>query len=256
VFGITSMVPARKPVTEKDLMHLLLDDERCRIVHEAGDNGMAVVSFAGTGYALGGMQVEEFRKSLDGSSLDIYYVIDKQRRWYNGTYAAVVSTLNQSLRQRRVETTFTLGNSMGGFGAVVFAGALHRCVRAVAFSPQSSVCRSIAPFEDRWREWTETISEWQVPDAVPQMTSEISYVLFIGSVDERDRRHAARLVEAQGQTLLCVLDGCAHGVAAEIKRWGALVPLLGALLTPAAIDRRRLASLLGPIPHAIFARAE
>jgi hypothetical protein len=237
-------------------MQLLLDGDSCRIVHEAGTNRTAVVAFAGIGYALGGMQVEEFRKSLDGSSCDIYYVIDKERRWYNDSYEAVLSTLNRALAARRTETTIALGNSMGGFGAVLFAGALHRCSRAVAFSPQSSVCPGVVPFEDRWRELTEGITDWRVPDAAARMSRELSYVLFFGAQEPRDRRHAERFAQAPGQTLVCVVRDSAHGVAAYIKSRGLLVPLLHGLLSAAPIDRWRLAQLMGPIKHSIFRDGE
>jgi pimeloyl-ACP methyl ester carboxylesterase len=235
-------------------MELLLNDETCRIVHEPGDNGRAIVSFAGIGYALGGIQVEEFRKSLDGASFDIYYVIDKERRWYNGCYDAVVATINRSLAARRVEATVTLGNSMGGFGAVLFASALNRCRRAIAFSPQSSVSPAVVPFEDRWREWTRHIAHWLVPDAIPQMKAEIEYLLFFGAADPRDQRHADRFAAGAGQTLLCRIDDSGHGVAAEIKRRGLLIPLLDALLSPAPIERQHLSTLLGPIRHATLGR--
>lgn len=233
-------------------MELLLDDETCRIVHEGGDNGRAVVAFAGIGYALGGIQVEEFRRSLDGSHFDIYYVIDKERRWYNRCYDAVLATINRSLTERRIAESFTLGNSMGGFGAVLFASALERCRRAIAFSPQSSVCPAVVPFEDRWREWTQQISDWRVPDAVPHMRLGLSYVLFFGAADRRDRHHIDRFAAGAAETLLCRIEESAHGAAAEIKRHGLLIPVLDALLNSAPIDRRRLSALLGPVRHSIL----
>lgn len=232
-------------------MELLLDDETCRIVHEPGDNGRAVVAFAGVGYALGGIQVEEFRRSLDGTHLDIYYVIDKERHWYNRCYDAVLATINRSLAERHIAESFTLGNSMGGFGAVLFAGALERCRRAIAFSPQSSVCPAVVPFEDRWREWTQHISEWRVPDAVPQIRPGLSYVLFFGAADMRDRRHIDRFAAGAGETLLCRIEESAHGAAAAIKRHGLLIPLLNGLLTSAPLDRQRLGALLGPVRHSV-----
>ena len=233
-------------------MELLFDDETCRIVHETGDNGRAVISFAGVGYALGGIQVEEFHRSLDGTHLDIYYVIDKERHWYNRCYDAVLATINRSLAERHIAESFTLGNSMGGFGAVLFASALERCRRAIAFSPQSSVCPAVVPFEDRWREWTQHISRWQVPDAVPQMRRGVSYLLFFGATDMRDLRHIDRLAAGAGETLCCRIEDRAHGVAAEIKRHGLLVPLLAALLTSAPLERPRLGALLGPIRHSLL----
>ncbi len=230
-------------------MEFLLDDERCRIVHEPGNNGVAVVSFAGVGFALGGIQVEEFRRSLDGSDFDIYFVIDKQRQWYNAIYSLAADVLNTSLQSRSIAASFTLGNSMGGFGAVLFAGALHRCRRAVAFCPQSSVHRGCAPFEDRWQEWTGAIAEWRVPDAVPHMRAEVEYALFFGASEPRDLAHAQRFAAASGRKLVCVVEQSAHGVAGHLKRHGQLVPLLRTLLGAGGCTRERVAAALGGLPH-------
>lgn len=233
-------------------MEFLLDDEDCRIVHESGNNRMAIVSFAGVGYALGGIQVEEFRQSLDGSRCDIYFVIDKRRHWYNGIYESVAPVLNASLRARGIEASFTLGNSMGGFAAVAFAGILHRCVRAIAFCPQSSVSPACTPFEDRWQEWTRTIVQWQIPDAAAEMTETIDYALFFGALDPRDLAHAARFAAAPGQKLICVVDRCAHDVAKHLKSRGVLIPLLGGLLSPGPVDRHALAALMSGIPYTLL----
>lgn len=236
-----------------DAMDFLLDDERCRIVHEPGNNGMAVVSFAGVGFALGGIQVEEFRRSLDGSDFDIYFVIDKQRQWYNGSYDIIVEVINSSLRARSIHTTFTLGNSMGGFGAVLFAGVLCQCRRAVAFSPQSSVHRDRAPFEDRWQEWTSSVADWCVPDAVDHMRDGVDYAFFFGSTEPRDLAHAKRFAAAPGRKFICVVEESAHGVAAYLKRRGALVPLLNSVLSAGPFDEARLAALLGDVRHTLAA---
>lgn len=230
-------------------MALLWDDDFCRIVHEPGDNGMAVISFAGVGYALGGMQIEEFRRSLDGSHFDIYFVIDKKRHWYNGIYERVLAVINASLEARGIARCFTLGNSMGGFGAVLFAGALSRCMRAIAFCPQSSVSPVHAPFENRWREWTASITAWRAPDAIAAMTEEVQSIVFFGAIEARDQLHAQRFAAAEGNAIVCVIENCSHNIATYLKQRGVLIPLLNSLLTIDPIDRWRLTSLLGRIPH-------
>ena len=52
-------------------------DEQIEITHTPGTSGDAVVSFAGVGMGLGGVQVEEFRKSLAGIPNDLFFVKDK-----------------------------------------------------------------------------------------------------------------------------------------------------------------------------------
>lgn len=214
---------------------VLLDDDELRISALRGASDVSVVAFTGVAGGLGQIQLEEFRHSLRGSGApvcNLVFVIDKQRRWYNhGTEAVISGIVNAQLAAFGTARTVTLGNSMGGFGAIVFAPRLTGCGTAIAFCPQSSVHPAIAPFETRWPEWTGRITQWELPDAVATLRPEIRYHLFFGTQNMQDDRHAARFLAAGALGMnITRIPGCAHDVAPYLKRTRRLRPLLRELI--------------------------
>jgi hypothetical protein len=142
---------------------------------------------------LGGIQIEEFRKSLTGASNDIYFVKDKTRHWYNSSFHKISDLLNEDLSSQGIKSCDTLGNSMGGFGAIIFAGQLRGCRSAIAFSAQSAVDPAIVPWEQRYKTYTDTVSHWTGLDATKLLDPDINYILFFGNNDPVDIRHATRM---------------------------------------------------------------
>ena len=102
----------------------------------------------------------------------------------------IVKLLNHEIQRRGSKHVFTLGNSMGGSGAIIFASALDNCKRAISFCPQSSVHPDIAAFEDRWTDYRRAIVDWTVPDAIERMRPTREYIVFFGADDPRDLKHA------------------------------------------------------------------
>lgn len=212
-------------------MRVIYNDDVMEITHQPGDGREAVVSFAGTGMALGGIQMEEFRKSLSGRRNEILFVKDKRRHWYNATFARIVSVLNRVLDHMAITDTVTIGNSMGGFGAIAFAGHLKNCRSALAFSPQSCVDPTIVPWENRYTEHTGTVEHWSGLDATRMLSRDVGYTLLFGSADALDIRHARRFLVDQFPTLsVYVVDGVGHDLAAELKRRGRLQDVIDDVL--------------------------
>jgi hypothetical protein len=220
-------------------MSTLADNAQFTITHLPGDSPIAVVAFAGISAGLGGLQIEEFRKSLAGLTHSAYFVIEKTPRWYNGTFASIGAALRDFLARDGAREIVTLGNSMGGFGAIAFAAHLPGCTRAVAFGPQSSVHPYLVPFEDRWMELRRPIGAWEIPDAVSQLSPEVAYTVIIGADEPRDVQHAARLAAASSQVRVLQVQGCGHEVGAAIKAQGAIVPLLDELISGGDAGRAR-----------------
>jgi hypothetical protein len=201
----------------------LSDSSTVRVLCEEGSTDCAIVSFTGIGFGLGTIQKQEFAATIRsaGHRHSIYYVIDKQRRWYNGIEDEVRETLSDvAARYRRV---VTLGNSMGGFGAVYFApdaGAR----RTLAFCPQFSLAPGSAPpGEDRWPEFRSRIDTWTVDHALQSRTDGIEYFLFFGTDGAIDRAHA-ELYRRHGGTSVhtFMIEACGHDVAAFLKKAGVL----------------------------------
>lgn len=201
-----------------------VDNPHYRITYEPSDKGLVVVAFAGIGLKLGGLQSEEFRTSLAqhraSDDISVVYVMDVRRRWYNdGVFEPMASDINDLLSRLGAQEVVTLGNSMGGFGAVAFARKLAGCTKAMAFCPQSSVSRAIVPFEDRWKNYRNAIETWNVEDATRELSDGISYDLFFGADEPIDVRHAERFRAAGARGLTVhMIEGCGHNVAQHLKR--------------------------------------
>lgn len=228
-------------------MQVEYEDDRLRISYSPGDTDTAVIAFAGVGLALGGIQIEEFSASLtrggqSGRPLAVF-VIDKRRCWYNeGLAAPIVERVTAFLERLRARRVIVLGNSMGGFGAVALGPRFPGCVRVIAFSPQSSVQPALVPFETRWPDWAAAITQWDLPDAAALVDNVESH-LFFGRGDSLDMQHAARFAASAlpGRHIYRVA-GTDHDLVRDLKRRGALSPLLAALiwaekLEPEAVAR-------------------
>jgi pimeloyl-ACP methyl ester carboxylesterase len=210
-------------------MHTFLDRETLTISYEAGECDTVVVAFTGIGHALGGIQKAEFGRSLGELGLlpSSIYVIDRHRRWFNhGLASQIEDAVSQLVERLGARRAVTLGNSMGGFGAIAFARRVPGCAAAVAFCPQSSVHPEVAPFERRWREYVEAIRDWDLPDSVTEIHTGIRYSIFYGERDKIDLQHARRLSTTTGDVRIQLEPNCGHEVAAKLKADGRLKAIL------------------------------
>jgi hypothetical protein len=218
-------------------MRVDVEDDDLRISYQPGAGRVAVVAFTGVGHQLGGIQSEEFRASLaQAGPAFVIFVTDKRRRWYNhGLAERITVAVNALVTRSATAATVTLGNSMGGFGAIAFAGRLRGCTAAIAFCPQSSVHPAVAPFETRWPEWTGEISRWDLPDATTHLVPHVSYDLFYGLNDAIDVQHADRF-RARGLPNLRLhgVEAGGHEVARYLKARGRLADTLRELIGRAA----------------------
>lgn len=223
------------------MMDLLIDDEQLQVTFERGAGergagGRTVFSFAGVGFGDGYVQKAEFGRSLtigDGDRNDVYYLIDRHRSWFNDTDAAIRGFLAETSPAGEV---FTLGNSMGGFGALLYGRQIPNCRAAIAFAPQFSVRKSIVPKEKRWRIFTSRISNWVVETCIPPTPpNTASSFIFFGSHDIRDWRHADLFRKAlTGDDAIFFIHGCRHDVASYLARKEALAPLLDSIINEGA----------------------
>jgi pimeloyl-ACP methyl ester carboxylesterase len=207
----------------------IVDDPVLRIAIARGDTDVAVVSFSGIEHELGQVPREEFVNTLAGNRHSHFFVVDKQRSWYNATAPAILSTLVPRLRDfRRV---VTIGNSMGGFGAIYFASRLPNCRTAIAFVPQFSADPEIVPGETRWKEHRARLSAWPVRHAMVDANGEVAFHTFFGSSDTRDQAHLALFkTHATMGTSIFSLPDAAHGVAKYLRQRNLLRPVLDAAI--------------------------
>ena len=225
----------------------IVDDAALRIVARPGQTDVAVVSFSGIEQAFGGVPQEEFVKTLSDSAHSHFFVVDKQCTWYNATAATIVRTLEPRLRPFR--KVVTLGNSMGGFGAIYFASRLPNCRTAIAFVPQFSVDPAIVPEETRWKAHRARLTAWPVRHAMCGARDDGVVHLFFGRRDARDQAHLALFRKhATPGTDIFSLNDATHDVAKYLRSRNLLRPVLDAVVLD---DTANIGALLAEsgVPH-------
>lgn len=205
-----------------------------------------VIAFAGVMGGIGGIEVPEFSRSLRAGATerDVIFVRESPAAWYNSASEDLVATLAAAGAGKRV---LTLGNSMGGFAAILFALLLPGPCRSLSFVPQFSIHRDEVPFDARWKRYADAVSLWRYRTCLPAAQNRAkgaAHLLICGSGDPADIRHIERILEeAANPAMALIVDGCGHDVGQFLKAHGALVPLLDALLGE-TVSADAVASLL------------
>ena len=207
-------------------MQASFEDEHLKVTVVPGSTGRATVSFTGIGLQMHGQPVEEFARTLaeidDGGTR--LFVIDKQRTWYERTHEQVVRVLAPLLAEH--DDVCLIGNSMGGFGALLFAGLLPRVRATIAFVPQFSVTPRITLGNvTRFERFTSRIEAFTLDHALHFGVGTAKHHLVFGG--DADAWHIARFEERlkPGDEML-VMSSSGHNAAAVLRKTGLLAPLL------------------------------
>ena len=230
------------------MIEVLTDTDALKITFERGtpDAAEAIVSFTGILHRLGGIETGEFARSIRNldQTRDVYYVTDKTRSWYNSTYEEILATLMNHIGDRRV---VVLGNSMGGFGALLLHTAIGRCNRAIAFVPQFSIHPDIAAFENRWLNFSSEITNWSHPTCVngAEPWCEKQQYIFFGKQDVMDMQQLRLMTPyISYNSHVFLLAHCGHNVAQYIKSFGFLHSVLEEAIS-SDNAAARIANILG-----------
>lgn len=179
--------------------------------------------FTGIKQAMGGVGTEEFVGSTSRPGWSAIFVSDLQRTWFNGFEPTLLQDiLGQRASGRRV---VTVGNSMGGFGAV-WASSLFDVETAIAFAPQFSVNPAVVPEEKRWMEYRERIDRWRHESLAPFFNKKTRYYTING---DEDSMHWRRFPESANCEHV-LIERSGHDPARTIKAHGSLSGLLDTCL--------------------------
>jgi len=179
--------------------------------------GRALISFTGVGHSLGGLDVQQPEFVGAGSQYDAtFFVSDLTRSWGNLLdFTRVAEIVGQKVGKVEIHC---IGNSMGAFNALL-APSQMSVSRVVAFAPQFSVHPDVVPWEIRWEEYRNAITDWKYPSLEGVWVAETEYFVF-ASNKGRDRKHARLFPKLQNLHLTRV-DG-AHNLARSMKDAGIL----------------------------------
>jgi hypothetical protein len=171
--------------------------------------------FTGVGGGVGGVQMEEFVGSTRLPGYFAVYITDKKRSWFNWDVAPVLEVLRPYIEGKSV---ITIGNSMGGFGAIWMAGVLGNAHACLSFAPQYSVHPEIVPAEKRWWNYREAIRDWRVPSLMHAFAPATRFWTFNGG---RDAEHWSKFPQGENLSHFLTRDA-GHDVARTLKEAGVL----------------------------------
>lgn len=206
-------------------------DESLLVKWLPGTGRHLVLVFTGIRHGLGGLPLDEFfRSASDNTRNHVLFISDLKRTWYSRLQLVhkVVETVKTFIAKHNISKTTAIGNSMGGYGAILFAGHLP-LQKVVAFAPQISMHPEVL-LETRWIECRAHFG----PDLPASVRPSIKgnparFYLFFGADSEADAAQAALLPKAANLSAL-TLKECGHDVAAFLKKSGLLKPVLADIL--------------------------
>jgi len=128
----------------------------------------------------------------------------------------LVDAVAERIEGKRV---ITLGNSMGGYGAI-WASKYLPAETAIAFAPQFAMSAAAMPGEKRWRKFRKSIKQWRHESLADHFRDEVRYVTINGD-EPLDRQHWNQLPQGPNMEHLLVA-GTQHFPAAHFKKAGIL----------------------------------
>lgn len=215
-------------------LHLVHDDDGLRVTRTDGESGCMVISFSGIGADGTPCQPEEFiMTATDEGRHPALYIMDKHRSWMNapGLLEQIVEIIEAEAARIGATTVCTMGNSMGGFMAMLvpyFTEIDH----AIAFSPQYSVDPAVNPDEWRWAEYVGRIETYLHPTLDGRITERTQYTVVHGG--HRRERPQVDAFPRHPAIAHFIRPGLAHGVAKFLKETQVQRPL-----AQAAFEGRR-----------------
>ena len=184
------------------------------------DNAVVVFGSLGGNFAKGG-HLEFAGSASGGGARSTIFVRDTRQRWFQdpGALQTVCDTVSAYAARRGITRLVTLGSSMGGYGAVVFARPLGAQV-AVAFGPQADVAPGAIPGDERWMDLRAAIPDFALGSVDRWMGPEVSYYVFHGRMGP-DILHWSRFPQGD-HVHHFLIGGTQHSVAVAMKTAGQL----------------------------------
>ncbi len=226
------------------------EDAALRIAVLEGDPRRLVVVFTGLGQGMGPVRLAEFEASSSGEGRNtVIFVADKRSTWYEapGLADRVRSELARLIAAMAPERTLFVGNSMGGYGAILFSAALAPQT-VLAFGPQWSLRPGAVPGETRWRRAAERVGEIRTASLADSFAPSTDYILLHGLAGA-DRAQAAMFPEGQ-RIRHYLVPGRDHDTGQALKQAGLLPGLVRAALAGRMARVDRLIRRAGGLPRA------
>lgn len=208
------------------------------------DSGILVVCFRSLRRGVAGERPYEMARAATGNGrYNALFLTDREESWMNapGLVEAFAANIANVIAEERPARVLFLGNSMGGFNALVMAGIL-RADAVLAFAPQWSADPALVPGEKRWVPQRSRVAEWRIRHAGDFITPRVPAVL-LHSDAYAERFQRLPLLALRGPEHW-VMTGMRHNIAQELRDAGLLEPLVEAV---AEGNAQAVDALLSPL---------
>jgi hypothetical protein len=163
----------------------------------------------------------------------VIFINDRRNCWYSrdGMRDRIACTVNQVIAREGIETIWSIGNSMGGYGAILFCDRLP-ITRVLAFVPQILMTDEVIN-QPIWRKNRPVITDQVERDLTGLMADTTrTFHLVYGDKDDDDPIHFSHLrrrLPAAPHVKIVVAPGQQHHVANWLRSQGQLGKLIDAI---------------------------
>lgn len=172
------------------------------------------------------------------------FIRDIRQSWYHGGLPgfsedidATICLLRDEIDALDPEKVFFVGNSMGGFAAILSAALIGRG-EAVAFAPQTFIgpFARLRAMDFRWqpqitRMYFSSIRKpryYDLRQTLLERPTQARVRIFVSNSHRLDRTHAFHLQGVPGVEIVC-FDGGGHGIVKDLRDRGLLPAILSGI---------------------------
>ncbi|MEO6299533.1 MAG: hypothetical protein ABIV25_07305 [Paracoccaceae bacterium] len=230
IFGSRLSAGFRRKTSNHQQPQIVIEDDELLISLLPGTTNRLVLAFTGMDVVRGRRDRIEFAAVASAGGSHVLFINDVLRCWYSrpGQRGRIITFVTEFMQSHGIGELRSIGNSMGGYGAVLFCGYLP-ITHAAAFAPQLLMTPDVLA-KPHWLQSRHRMEADLVQDLGPIMLqSRAAFTLVFGDRDADDIIHTANVPMAANIDLL-MLPGCDHKAARWLKEIGALSKLAAAML--------------------------
>ncbi len=219
-----------------DEARLILRDRDLAVAWLPGRSTRLVLVFISIRPGALNPDVLEFRGvASDQGRNHVLFINDRERSWYSapGQRDRIAGIVSRFVASHGISETWAIGNSMGGYGAILFSDRLG-ISQVVAFVPQLLMTSEVLSLPN-WADYLAPIRDGVEPDLVPIIAAaDCRFHIVTGDRFDDDILHMGHLRKTLPDTpkvRIVVAPGQSHYIARWLKDQGQLARLVAALWT-------------------------
>lgn len=223
------------PVVQKNM-----EDDKSPVLMEMGQSKNLLISFGGIMQGIG-MPVFEFFNALSAIDCDKMFIRDFNQAWYQKGIDDKIKTIDQMrqyladlIQEKGYEKVCFMGNSMGGYAAILF-GLLLDIDKIIVFSPQTFInpFRRLISLDYRWKEQLKEVyqydkraeSYYDLKRVLQRTPHKATVSIYYSTTHRLDNLHARRLKGIPGVQLFPI-NTKSHNIVKGLRDQGTLTQIL------------------------------